>query len=126
MSDSWMPIQPRIDEPSNPTPSSKVPSSSVSTGYEQCCQLPSMSTNFRSIISAFDVTTVVFPKTPAEVAALIAQRNRELGVQRILFGSDAPTDESFAPKAAWAAFRTLPLTEAEFQTIAGNVPPYMR
>jgi hypothetical protein len=23
-------------------------------------------------------------------------------------------------------FRTLPLTETEFQTIAGNVPPYMR
>ena len=50
--------------------------------------------------------------------------DRPLG--RILFGSDAPTDESFAPKAAWAAFRALPLTEAEFQTIAGNVPPYMR
>ena len=44
----------------------------------------------------------------------------------ILFGSDAPTAEAFLPKAAWAAFRTLPLTEAEFQTIAGNVPPYMR
>src|SRR6185503_17074054 len=52
MSDSWMPIQPRIDEPSNPRPSSKVPSSSVSTGNEQCCQLPSRSTNFRSTISA--------------------------------------------------------------------------
>src|SRR4030095_8586966 len=48
-----MPIQPRIDEPSNPRPSSKVPSSSVSTGNEQCCQLPSMSTNFRSTISAW-------------------------------------------------------------------------
>ncbi len=53
MSDSWMPIQPRIDEPSNPRPSSKVPSSSTSTGNEQCCQLPSMSTNFRSTISAW-------------------------------------------------------------------------
>ena len=74
----------------------------------------------------FDVTTVVLPKTPAELAALIAQRIRQLGVQRVLFGSDSPTEESFAPKAAWAAFRPLPLTEAEFQTIAGNVPPYMR
>ena len=52
----------------------------------------------------FDVTTVVFPTTPAERAALIAQRIRELGVQRILFGSDAPTEESFAPKAAWRRF----------------------
>jgi predicted TIM-barrel fold metal-dependent hydrolase len=72
------------------------------------------------------VTTVVFPKTLEERAALIAQRIRELGVQRILFGSDAPTEESFLPKAAWAAFRSLPLTEAEFQAIAANVPPYMR
>jgi hypothetical protein len=37
-----------------------------------------------------------------------------------------PTNDSVAPKAAWAAFRTRPLTEAEFQTIAANVPPYMR
>ena len=74
----------------------------------------------------FDVTTVVLPMTPAELAALIAQRIRQLGVQRVLLGSDSPTEESFAPKAAWAAFRPLPLTEAEFQTIAGNVPPYMR
>ena len=74
----------------------------------------------------FDVTTVVLPKTPPELAALIAQRIRELGVHRILFGSDAPTAEAFLPKAAWAAFRTLPLTEGEFQAIAGNVPPYMR
>jgi predicted TIM-barrel fold metal-dependent hydrolase len=74
----------------------------------------------------FDVTTVVMPKTPPEVAVLIARRIRELGVQRVLFGSDAPTEDSVAPKAAWAAFRTLPLTEAEFQTIASNMPPYMR
>ena len=41
----------------------------------------------------FDVTTVVLPETPAELAALIARRIRELGVQRVLFGSDAPTKE---------------------------------
>lgn len=74
----------------------------------------------------FDVTTVFFPKMPPELSELIAQRIRELGVQRILFGSDAPTADAFQPKAAWAAFRTLPLAEAGFQTIAGNVPPYMR
>jgi uncharacterized protein len=72
----------------------------------------------------FDVTTVVTPKTTPERAALIAQRIRELGVQRVLYGSDAPTPDSL-PKAGWAAFRTLPLTEAEFLTIANNVPPYM-
>src|SRR5687768_10742352 len=47
-----MPIQPLIDEPSNPNPSSNVPASSVSIANEQCCQLPSISTNLRSSISA--------------------------------------------------------------------------
>ena len=47
-----MPIQPRIDEPSNPRPSVNVSLSRCSRGNEQCCQLPSMSTNFRSTISA--------------------------------------------------------------------------
>ena len=48
-----MPIQPRIEEPSKPRPSLNVPSSQVSIGKEQCCQCPSMSTNFRSTISAW-------------------------------------------------------------------------
>ena len=38
MSDSLMPIQPRIDEPSKPRPSSNVSSSQRSMGKEQCCQ----------------------------------------------------------------------------------------
>src|SRR5262245_8459084 len=52
MSDSWMPCHPRIEDPSKPTPSTNVPSSHVSIGNEQCCHVPSMSTNFRSTISA--------------------------------------------------------------------------
>src|SRR5262245_3381720 len=47
-----MPIQPRIEEPSNPSPSSNVPASQRSIGNEQCCHEPSRSTNFRSTISA--------------------------------------------------------------------------
>src|SRR5262245_53626856 len=47
-----MPIQPRIEDPSNPNPSSKVPASHKSIGNEQCCHEPSRSTNFRSTISA--------------------------------------------------------------------------
>ena len=27
---------------------------------------------------------------------------------------------------SWAAFRALPLTEAEFQVIASNIAPYLR
>lgn len=74
----------------------------------------------------FDVTTVVLPDVPAEEAQRIATRIRQLGVQRILYGSDATTPPNLPPREGWAAFRKLPLTDAEFQTIAGNVPPYMR
>ena len=59
-------------------------------------------------------------------AALLATRMRQIGVQRILFGSDGATGGNAPPREAWAAFRKLPLTEAEFRTIAVNVPPYLQ
>src|SRR4030043_1196374 len=52
ISDTWIPCQPRMDEPSKPTPSTNVFSSQVSMGKLQCCQVPSRSVNFRSTISA--------------------------------------------------------------------------
>ena len=52
MSDTLIFCQPRIDDPSNPTPSSKVPTSQVSIGKEQCCQVPRRSVNFRSTMRA--------------------------------------------------------------------------
>ena len=61
-----------------------------------------------------------------ESAALIARRIRDIGVDRILYGSDGAGGGNLEPKAAWAAFRELPLTEAEFTTIANNVAPYLR
>ena len=73
----------------------------------------------------FDVTTVARNATPA-VAQTIATRIRELGVQRVVYGSDAATGGNLAPRDAWADFLRLPLTAAEFQTIASNVAPYMR
>ena len=62
----------------------------------------------------------------AEAAAALASRIRRLGVQRVLFGSDAPTGGALTPRTAWESFRKLPLAEAEFQTIAANVAPYLR
>ena len=73
----------------------------------------------------FDVTTVARNATAAQ-AQLIATRIRELGVQRVVYGSDAATGGNLAPREAWADFLKLPLTAAEFQTIASNVAPYMR
>ena len=73
----------------------------------------------------FDVTTVGRNATPDE-ANLIATRIRQLGIQRVVFGSDAATGGNLPPRESWAEFLKLPLTPAEFQTIASNVAPYMR
>jgi predicted TIM-barrel fold metal-dependent hydrolase len=73
----------------------------------------------------FDVATVTRANAPREEAALVARRIRQLGVERILYGSDAATPGN-TPREGWTAFRKLPLSEAEFRTIANNIPPYMR
>lgn len=74
----------------------------------------------------FDVTAVVGAAAPAEDLRQVAARIRQIGVERVLYGSDAAASPATYPKAGWAAFRQLPLTEAEFGVIAGNVAPYMR
>src|SRR5258708_4725748 len=45
--------QPRIEEPSKPSPSSKMPSDSSAIGMVKCCQRPMKSMNFRSTMTAF-------------------------------------------------------------------------
>src|SRR3954452_3913324 len=52
MSDSWISWNPRIDEPSNPSPSSKLSSESWEIGIEKCCIRPGRSEKRRSTISA--------------------------------------------------------------------------
>jgi predicted TIM-barrel fold metal-dependent hydrolase len=75
----------------------------------------------------FDVTTNVTVQTSAEEAAFIAASLRQIGLQRILYGSDLAIGGNPTARQSWAAFRgMLPLTEAEFRTIADNVAPYMR
>ena len=56
---------------------------------------------------------------------LIAGRIRQLGAGRVLYGSDGTVGAN-TPAVAWAAFRQLPLSDAEFRTIAGNIAPHMR
>jgi len=74
----------------------------------------------------FDVATVVDLNISFEQAKLVASRIRQLGVHRILYGSDAASDGNLPPRQSWAAFQQLPLSEEEFRTIATNVAPYMR
>ena len=56
----------------------------------------------------------------------IAARIRQLGLSRILYGSDSAVGPGRKPAEAWASFRELPLTDAEFREIAANVAPYLR
>lgn len=73
----------------------------------------------------FDVTTPAAAGITTGMKAMMAGWIRRLGVERVLYGSDAPTPTNL-PKDNWTEFRTLPLTEAEFDIIANNVPPYLR
>ena len=72
-----------------------------------------------------DVSSVVTARSSQAELDQVAARVRQLGVGRVLFGSDRSGEKNDAPGAAWAAFRRLPLTEAEFAAIAANAP-YLR
>ncbi|MFL5480292.1 MAG: amidohydrolase family protein [Gemmatimonadaceae bacterium] len=73
----------------------------------------------------FDVATAVTPQISRKNAELVASRIRQIGVERILYGSDTPDKDHMTPAEGWAAFRDrLPLTPDELRTIADNVPPY--
>jgi predicted TIM-barrel fold metal-dependent hydrolase len=73
----------------------------------------------------FDVTGVVTPGQSSAAAARVAAQIRQVGLSRILYGSDAAVAAN-SPREAWTAFRRLPLTPDEFTTIATNVAPYLR
>jgi uncharacterized protein len=76
----------------------------------------------------FDVTTVAVPGNSAEASALLVKRIRQIGVKRILYGSDAAvgSNPNLRPREAWEAFCRLELSKKEIKTIAENVAPYLR
>jgi predicted TIM-barrel fold metal-dependent hydrolase len=74
----------------------------------------------------FDVASVADRDIKPDAAALLVKRMRQVGMGRVLYGTDSAQGDNLRPVEAWAAFRKLPLTEAEFAQIAGNVPPYFK
>lgn len=74
----------------------------------------------------FDVTSVVTADISPENARLVAKRLRQVGLRRVLYGSDAFFGGNPAPREGWAVFQKLPLTERELRIIAGNVAPFMK
>jgi predicted TIM-barrel fold metal-dependent hydrolase len=74
----------------------------------------------------FDVSGLMKAEMPASEVELMAKRIRQIGVDRVLYGTDAAVGKNLRPREAWAAFSKLPLTEEERARIARNVAPYLR
>jgi predicted TIM-barrel fold metal-dependent hydrolase len=74
----------------------------------------------------FDICGVAGIGRWKEKRALIVERIRQIGINRILWGSDGAFGGGMSPVQALQAYRELPLTSEEFHTIETNVAPYMR
>src|SRR5437763_1284630 len=71
----------------------------------------------------FDVASIVDPNISPSNAALVVRRIHQVGLKRVLYGSDAAAGTNLRPRESWAAFRRLPLREDEFAQIAANLAP---
>ena len=74
----------------------------------------------------FDVATTVTAQTTPDLLARVARRIRQVGAQRVVYGSDlVPPGGSI--RAGWEIFRDkVPLSADEMRTIAGNVARFAR
>lgn len=73
----------------------------------------------------FDICGVAGIGRWKEKKALIARRIRQIGISRILWGSDGAFGGGMTPAQALQAYRELPLRSEEFHTIDTNVALYM-
>ena len=64
----------------------------------------------------------------AELMGRLAERIRQIGTERVVYGSDMHASESSpSPAVAWPRLRRkLPLSDEEWADIADNVAPYLR
>ena len=72
----------------------------------------------------FDVSGVAGLGNWPRPAARVAERIRQIGVERVLWGADGAA--AIPPAAAWKTFQEVPLTPAERETIRTNVAPYLK
>jgi predicted TIM-barrel fold metal-dependent hydrolase len=73
----------------------------------------------------FDVCGIAIPGMWEHKADLLVTRIRQIGTNRLLYGSDAATADN-TPKDALKRWHSLPLTQEEFRNIDNNVAPYLR
>ena len=64
-------------------------------------------------------------RMPLERRQRIVARMRQIGLDRFLFGCDAAASGN-GPKECVSGFRSLPLTDADFEKIFNNLGPYMQ
>ena len=74
----------------------------------------------------FDIASIPDGKLTKEQEQRLIARIRQVGVSRVLYGSDAAAGNNLRPLEGWAAFLSLPLTTEEVATVSANVPPYWR
>jgi predicted TIM-barrel fold metal-dependent hydrolase len=75
----------------------------------------------------FDVADAALVANTPEPAQVVAERIRQIGLDRVFYGSDAAFGTHPDPGGSWAAFRKgIPLSAEEFDKIARNVAPYLR
>jgi predicted TIM-barrel fold metal-dependent hydrolase len=73
----------------------------------------------------FDVSGIAIPGMWEDKAGLIVTRIRQIGINRVLYGSDVAIPGN-SPKEALQRWHKLPLAREEFRTIESNVAPYLR
>jgi predicted TIM-barrel fold metal-dependent hydrolase len=73
----------------------------------------------------FDISGITGIGHWKEKGELIATRVRQLGLDRVLYGSDGAVSGN-TPREYWTRFQQLPLSDAEFRAIEGNIAPYMK
>jgi uncharacterized protein len=75
----------------------------------------------------FDIATNIHPGSPAASTEFMAARMRQIGMSRLLYGSDLAIGDNVVAAEYWRALREKSgLSSTELQTIAGNVAPYVR
>src|ERR1700736_1010015 len=86
MSDSWIGLQPAIEEPSNPKPSAKTSSLKIVTSKVTCCHLPRGSVKRRSTyfaswsLSDLSTSLAVFMSYPLFLELSVLGRKRGIGL----------------------------------------------
>ena len=75
----------------------------------------------------FDVAQIAMVVPTDDALDTLAKRMRQIGMDRMLYGSDGPEYNGVPPRQHWTEFKArMPLTEAELRTIATNIAPYLR